>query len=130
MPVGLRTWLTKPVTRGVNLLSYLGIIVALLYGGSVGAYTDRELAREAQVREEQICGVIINVHDNAKFRFRTEQHRVEATVDYLSDTSVPRDALYKRIAANLPAIRTDRDVARNNVEGTTPPAICNRYKRG
>lgn len=113
---------------GAVLLSYAGIIGAVAYGATIGAYTDSQLKNEAQVREAQICGVVINVHDNARFRAHTEQNRVVATVDYLTDPDVPRDALYRRISENLKQVRADRDVANANVTATTPPPICNPYK--
>jgi hypothetical protein len=126
------------VSWGAVLLSYLGIVGAVAYGATVGAYTDAQLEREARIRasvlateattrEREICGVIINVNKNAKFRADTEQRRVIQTVDYLTDPDVPRDALYRRISENLPTVRADRDVANAAVVATVPPPICQKY---
>lgn len=126
--VRLKQWMKSPVSWGAVLLSYVGIVGAVAYGASVGAYTDQQLAHEAHVREEQICRVVINVHNNAKFRANTEQQRVVGTVDYLTDPDVPRDALYERVRQNLKQVRVDRDVAKANVTATTPPPICRKYQ--
>jgi hypothetical protein len=137
--VRLREWLRAPTPRGTVLLTYVGIFGAIAFGvvsdNQAANDLTREarvraavLAEEAHVREEQICGVIVAVHNNAKFRLSTEQRRVESTVDYLTDPTVKRDALYRRIAENLPGVRADRDVAKNNVNATEPPAICDKYQ--
>lgn len=140
MFVRLKTWLTKPVSWGAVLLSYAGIIGAIAYGATVGAYTDGQLKREAAVRaavlkeeadtrEEQFCRSAMAINRNAKFRASSEQRRVVSTVDYLTDPTVERDALYRRISENLPAVRQDRDVARAAVDATEPPPVCDKYQK-
>lgn len=113
---------------GAVLLSYVGIVLVMAYGVTIGAYNDAQLAHEARVREEGICRVVNAVHENAEFRANTEQNRVLATVEYLTDPRVPRDQLYKRIKANLNQAREDRDVARDAVSATEPPTVCQKYK--
>lgn len=86
---------------------------------------------EAKVREQQLCGVVIHVHDNAKFRAGTEHRRVTVLRNYLANATPAErgQELYALIVRNMPQSLEDERVADGNVRATTPPPICLKYQR-
>jgi hypothetical protein len=97
------------------------ITAALLFG---------LLRHEAKVRESQLCGVVIHVHDNAKFRAGTEHRRVTVLRNYLQNATPAERSqeLYALIVRNMPQSLEDVRVADANVRATTPPPICLKYR--
>jgi hypothetical protein len=89
---------------------------------------DLDLTREAHVRERDLCGVVIDVHRNAKFRYTTEKRQLRQTLSYLrSQDSRELPALRERIVQNLPQVRAQVVQAKRNVDATKPPPTCKPY---
>jgi hypothetical protein len=128
-------FLKRPVAWGAVLLSYAGVIIALIFAGFTANGNDADIRAEAAVREHDICTVIIAVNKNAKFRARTEKHRIETTEAFLRDTARSADsandtdsrALRNRVKQTLPLVKADYRTAKQNVRATTPPPICRKY---
>lgn len=86
--------------------------------------------RESSIREEQLCGVVINIHNNAQFRAHDEQQRLKATLDFINDKQAKENepTLWLLAKKNLPDLR-DRVAAVNfNVEATRVPPVCQKYR--
>lgn len=98
--------------------------MALLGGVLVGS-----VHHEGDVREEQLCGVVINVHHNAEFRLSTEKQNLNGTLDYLKDPGSKHDSpsLYKRVKENLPVARLRVIEAQAGVTATKIPPVCEKY---
>lgn len=133
----LRNFLRRPVAWGAVILSYIGIMVALVFAGITSSNNDADIRHEADVRERDICTVIVNVNNNAKFRAQTEANRLENTKAYLRDTARFEDdnrdtdsgELRARVKATLPLIRADAKQAKANVTATAPPPTCVKYAK-
>lgn len=102
---------------------WLGFV--LTAGGLFG-----QIHHEGAVREKQLCGVVINVHNNAKFRAKTEHDNLTATLAYLADPDSKADskALYKRVKLGLPVVKDRVKVADQNVRAAAVPPICETYQ--
>ena len=125
----LEAYLKRPVAWGAVILSYAGILAVLLFAFHSGQGANRDLKHEAMVREAQLCQVVINVNNNAKFRARTEHENLQSTLDYLADASASERAseLYKRVRSNLPITQARVTTADDNVRATAIPPICQKY---
>lgn len=96
------------------------LVLAVMTGISLG-----QIHHEGDVRERQLCGVVINVHANAKFRANTEAQNLQSTLEYLNDpASRESKALYERVKANLSTAYDRLIVANRAVLATEPPPIC------
>lgn len=102
----------------------LWVVLALTAGVTLGS-----IHHEGQVREEQLCGVVINVHHNAEFRLSTEKQNLSGTLDYLHDPDSKKDSpsLYKRVQENLPVARLRVIEAQAGVTATKVPPVCEKY---
>lgn len=101
------------------------LVVVLTAGSLFGS-----IEHEGHVREQQLCGVVINVHNNAKFRAQTEHEQLDSTRSYLADPESQREshALYKRVRDNLPVIEARVLAANANVKATAVPPVCKKYE--
>lgn len=104
----------------------LWVVLASMFGVGLQA-----IRHEGAVREQQLCGVVINVHHNAQFRARTEHQNLQSTLDYLADPDSKHDApaLYRRVKANLSVVQARDTEARAAVRATEIPPVCLRYVR-
>lgn len=141
-------FMRRPVSWAAVFLSYAGVIAAVSYAAASGAASQdavrmeaREraaalavetrsraavLEQEAIVRERDICHVIINVHTNAVFRYRTERQSLHGAKEYVRTGEDPD--LRRRIRANLPITRRRVRDAKNNVRATAVPPTCKPYQ--
>lgn len=85
----------------------------------------RRLDAEAEVRERDLCLVVIDVHDNARFRYGTERRQTRNIRAYLRDPdSFETPALRARIKQTLPNQLAEQRAAGENVLATKPPPTC------
>lgn len=125
----LREFLGRPVPWGATILSYVGVIIALIYAVNVGNEADEQIQAEADTRARDLCGIVINVHEAAQDRLETEVARLTRTQDYLATADRPLSSLDRALRAQLPSIRSAVQDARNSVDATRPPDTCKHYER-
>lgn len=109
--------------RVARTVMWIGFVLTagVLYGS---------IHNEGEIRERQLCGVVVSVHNNAKFRASTEHENLRSTKAYLADPESRHDshALYRRIKENLPVVEARVAAADANVHATAPPPICKKYE--
>lgn len=119
-PECLSRWEPKAVWARLGFWLAFVLTSAVLFG---------QIHREGAIREQQLCAVVINVHENAKFRANTEITNLNQTLDYLRDADSKKDnpALYDRVKKNLPISKERVVVAQANVVATDVPPVCQKY---
>ena len=119
----LRELLGRPVAWGAVILTYIGLI-------GVGVYTFEVNRIEGQVRERDLCGVVINVHRNNRDQMRTSQNAYQQTREYLRVRRGDElSALELRIKQNLPVARRRMIDSVESYVATTPPPTCAKYEQ-
>jgi hypothetical protein len=102
----------------------LWVALVATVGFSVGG-----VRHEGHVREQQLCGVVVNVHRAAQFRAQTEHENLKTTLKYLRDPESKTDspALYRRVQENLPIVKNREREANASVVATRLPPVCREY---
>lgn len=87
------------------------------------------IQHEGNVREEQLCGVVIHVHHNNVVAAANERSSLEGTREYLADPESKADspALYARVKKNLPLVEARVKSADEDVKATRVPPVCMKY---
>jgi hypothetical protein len=128
----------RPVSLQAVLWTYIGLFLAIGFTVQTGSEADQAIRDESRARAaavrmvsdertKDLCGVVVNVHTNAKFRATTERHRVQNIRSYLRSPDPSSPELTARIRDTLPLARADYRQARANVRATKPPPTCQLY---
>jgi hypothetical protein len=88
---------------------------------------DAQLVKETEVRTRDLCQVVVNVHQNAVFRYRTEKVNLKNTIDYIKAIGPPKTELDRRIESSLSITRARVYDAKRGVKATAVPNTCKPY---
>lgn len=119
--------MTRPVPYYQVFLSYVGIFLAILFGGLLWVHESQErdaaIARQAQISDAGFCKVILNSHQAARDDYKRLRDSVKVSKDYLADKRGD-PALRKIVKTRLPLTIAARNTARNRMVGLRPPETC------
>ena len=122
----VKLFLRRPVPWIAVIMSYVGIFLA-------GGLSVAQVSGEGHARERDLCGVVIAINTNAKFRADQEQRRLDKTLEFLaaSEAEPPKTpegrTLVRFVKQGLPQLQLDVSIAKRNEKATRSPDICKRY---
>lgn len=143
----LREFLARPAAYGALLLGYLGIIAAVAYAASTGAASQesvraealretgrnaaiiKRVDREAEVRTEGFCIVIINSHAATRDDLTRLDNSIRAARDFIRNADGETPALVALARQGLPRTIAARKTTRERLRALTPPTYCKPYMR-
>lgn len=132
-------YIRRPVAWGAVMLSYVGIFMAILFGGLTWQHEssarDRALAKrdvaltaEANAREQDFCHVIVSSYDAAKADYKRMVLSVRGSRAYLHDPDADV-ALARLIKVQLPRTIAARHTAKLRMISLKPPETCKPYQK-
>lgn len=96
------------------------VVVALLF------QKQQDTTNRLESQTSDLCVVVANVHDNAKFQFDAASDALDGTLKYLANATPAEQSteLYKRVRSNLSSTRSRVAQTRDLLAATAPPPSC------
>lgn len=118
----LRAYLNRPVLFKWVIAAYVGLILAFAYTQHTGHRADVAIRAESHTRTEQLCNIVISVHNNARLRVRSDLDELHSSTRLyrLSDNPKVKLILKLRVEAARSRVR----VGRAGVIATHVPPVC------
>lgn len=109
--------------RPVTARAAMWLLMVVTIGWVIG-----EQRHEANVREQQLCQVVINVHNNSVARYEQSKRSLKVTQQFLADPqSKDSPALRRRIVETLPTTKKRVETDKGSVRATQVPPVCQKY---